>query len=498
MDEPIIVDTGSSQTRVGVAGREAPYETFPTVTGLPRSGLQRLMPTDRNESSSANDRDRDARQKPIIGRSALDKHSLLELKRPVQRGRVQDWNQVTQVWEAALSAESLLLDAGGSPGAVEKHAMSTSSSSDPSATLLDNRPVLLIDSPFSGKGSRDLCAQIWFETFNTRQLYIGKSSVMALYGCGETAGLVLECGDGLTAISAAYESCPIPKAAAKVPVAGQDLTQYLSRLLLDSTPMSTDSLRGLRDALAQSRFSSSHLCYGWPSEAKERHCAVALDYRAELQQSRVPLSLGKASVSGRHAAAPSDGSSDGGSNGSPPPLCDQQFTLPDGSTVTIEAAVTRQVPEALFQPSLILGHATAGACDVNSGGINSDGAVGIGGAIEAVLRTLDPELRAQLPGTLVLSGGTTLLPGLPERVELEAHAALKRCGVSSGQAAASAATASSGGGGHVRVIARPDRAYGAFVGGSVLGSLSRFSDMCLTRAEYEEEGPRAVKAKFYA
>ena len=44
----------------------------------------------------------------------------------------------------------------------------------------------------------------------------------------------------------------------------------------------------------------------------------------------------------------------------------------------------------------------------------------------------------------------------------------------------------------VNVIAPRQRNYSTWIGGSILGSLSTFSRMCLTKKEYDECGPPIV------
>ena len=47
----------------------------------------------------------------------------------------------------------------------------------------------------------------------------------------------------------------------------------------------------------------------------------------------------------------------------------------------------------------------------------------------------------------------------------------------------------------VRVIAPPERKYSAWIGGSLLASLSTFQQSWITRQEYEEVGPAVVHSK---
>ena len=49
----------------------------------------------------------------------------------------------------------------------------------------------------------------------------------------------------------------------------------------------------------------------------------------------------------------------------------------------------------------------------------------------------------------------------------------------------------------IKVIAQPERKYGAWIGGSILGSLSWFKDMWISNQEYDEMGPAMVHRKCF-
>ena len=135
-----------------------------------------------------------------------------------------------------------------------------------------------------------------------------------------------------------------------------------------------------------------------------------------------------------------------------------RYELPDGQEIPI-GRERYQAPEALFNPSL------AG----RAGG-------GISKLIHDSIEESEESIRPELYMNVVLAGGSSLLPGLRERIEKD----LKSLAPSTMP---------------VRVIASPDRMYAAWVGGSVLGSLSTFQMMWITREEYEESGPRVVRQR---
>jgi len=142
------------------------------------------------------------------------------------------------------------------------------------------------------------------------------------------------------------------------------------------------------------------------------------------------------------------------------PDLEQNFELPDGTVVQIGSERFR-TPEALFQPSL-LGREDDG---VHMMTYNS-------------VQQCDIDVRRELFSNIVLSGGTTMYRGLKERMNKEITAL----------APASA---------KVKIVAPEERKYSVWIGGSILSSLSSFSDMWITKEEYEESGPRIVHRKCF-
>merc|ERR1719261_238132 len=82
----------------------------------------------------------------------------------------------------------------------------------------------------------------------------------------------------------------------------------------------------------------------------------------------------------------------------------------------------------------------------------------------------DVDIREDLYANIVLSGGTTMFPGISERMSKEvtalAPASIK-----------------------VKIVAPPERKYSVWIGGSILASLSTFQSMWISKEEYDESGP---------
>ena len=94
------------------------------------------------------------------------------------------------------------------------------------------------------------------------------------------------------------------------------------------------------------------------------------------------------------------------------------------------------------------------------------------------IQKCDIDIRKDLFHNTVLSGGTTMYPGLADRMMKEmtnlAPSNIK-----------------------VKVIAPPERKYSVWIGGSILASLSTFQQMWISKQEYDEMGPSIVHRKCF-
>jgi len=86
------------------------------------------------------------------------------------------------------------------------------------------------------------------------------------------------------------------------------------------------------------------------------------------------------------------------------------------------------------------------------------------------LNKCDQDLKAELYGNIVLSGGTTLMKGFANRVKAEINKFPNK------QISRS----------DINYIIEGNRRYAAWIGGSMLGSLSVFQGLAIKKVEYEE------------
>lgn len=165
-------------------------------------------------------------------------------------------------------------------------------------------------------------------------------------------------------------------------------------------------------------------------EIKEKMCFVALDFEEAMSKS---LSSNE---------------------------FEKSYTLPDGQVMVIGNERFR-CPEYLFKPSL--------------DGREHDGMDQL--TYKSIMKC-DMDVRKDLYENVILSGGSTMYEGLPERLEKE----LKELAPKTME---------------INITAMPERKYSVWIGGSIISSLATFQSMWISKEEYDESGAQIVHRKCF-
>ncbi|KAK7268605.1 hypothetical protein RIF29_21307 [Crotalaria pallida] len=413
---PLVFDNGTGTLKAGFAGDEAPCVVCPFYAG-----------------SQSNTRD------AYVG----DEHRI-----------VRNWDDLEKVWEKAFYQLRV---------------------------RPNEHPLFLIEPPLNSKVDKENMIQIMFETFNTPATHVHLSAILSLYASGRiTVSLdwTLFCIVGCAVrINAALIETNLG-----IKVIGQAMSTEPERTDLASTnqtkfsatargqPCLEASLCSLQGVVLeigdrvsyavpiQEGYADQHAIlhldlagfdvtdylsktlsergYSFTTSeeceivraVKKKLSYVALDYELELD-------IAKTS-----------------------PLVERSYELPDGEVITIGDERFR-CPELLFQPSII--------------GIDAPGIHKI--TYNSIMKC-NVNIKRDMYRNIVLSGGSTMLPGIADRLTMEiialAPPSMK-----------------------IHVLEPPERKHSAWIGGSILASLETFHQMWISKEEYDESGPSIVHKK---
>ncbi|XP_067128800.1 actin-related protein 2-like [Centruroides vittatus] len=146
----------------------------------------------------------------------------------------------------------------------------------------------------------------------------------------------------------------------------------------------------------------------------------------------------------------------------------KNYVLPDGRTIKV-GGERFEAPEALFQPHLI----------------NIEGQ-GLAELLFSTIQSADLDIRSELYKHIVLSGGSTMYPGLPSRLEREMKQ-LYLQNVLKGDVEKLAKF-------RLRIEDPPRRKDMVFIGGSVLAESAKDRDsFWMSKEEYEEKGFKVLE-----
>ena len=202
MEKPaVIFDNGSGYSKLGFSGNMEPSFIIPTAIASRDSlgvAVSRLQCDDLDF---------------FIGEEAFLRQKTHKLNFPVKEGQITDWDDIERFWQRSIYSWLRV---------------------EPQEHVF-----MLTEPPLNPAENREQMAEIMFETFDVKGLHIGVQPVLSLFGSNEfkedkvLTGLVVDSGEGVTSLIPVAHGYVIPNCIRHIPIAGRDITRYISQTLKD-------------------------------------------------------------------------------------------------------------------------------------------------------------------------------------------------------------------------------------------------------------------------
>ncbi|KAJ1537656.1 Actin- protein 3, partial [Cladochytrium tenue] len=217
---PVVIDNGTGYTKMGFAGNSDPQFIIPTAiatrdapgaagdrAGPGGSGSVARAATVSNISSKRGIDDLDF----YIGDEAVANAHSYGVSNPIRHGQVDNWDHMEKFHQASIY-QYLRCEP-------------------------EDHYFLLTEPPLNAPENREYTAEIFFESFGVKGLYIGVQAVLALAASWSRkreqvlTGTVIDSGDGVTHVIPVAEGYVIGSSIKHIPIAGSDITRFVQQLL---------------------------------------------------------------------------------------------------------------------------------------------------------------------------------------------------------------------------------------------------------------------------
>lgn len=460
----VVLDVGSSTTQYGFAGLDQPNCVVSSVYGQVSGEERRIFDENILYSTQRSD---------------------MTIKPIVRNNIVQDWEAAVDQWQYLTKLLNV----------------------DPS-----EQPLLHTESTMNSFNNKKKAMEVAFETLGHCAYFAVKQPTCVSFAHGRPNCLVVDIGDELCTVTPVIDGFCLKNHVMGTKYAGGFLDQELLQML---------QLRGFtNDVIWKQKFTKgtewegSEKFQGVTSEAKD--CQVdqsVLDFAMkrtlrEMKESVVECCLDdELNPNESDLINPSDEALD-----------DEEtrfFELPNGTGVPFTLRERQLLGNSLFHPNntvLGLGEIIQGWEDAYTGDIRSklvktgditskeyvplrrskktdddDGSksteppessgepLGLTDLVNSVLNRLDVDIKPQLANNIILTGSTSLIPKLSERLTQDLILLNPSMKI------------------RVHCSGNPiERKYGSWIGGSILASLGTFHQLWVSKTEWEEVGPERL------
>ncbi|KAJ8294121.1 Actin-related protein 4 [Rhodotorula toruloides] len=334
---------------------------------------------------------------------------------------------------------------------------------------LEEFPLMATEPSWNTKENKEKMCELAFETWQTPAFYSVDKAVMSAFAAGKGSALIVNVGEELTTVTPVYDGFVLRKAIQKQPTGGALLSEVLlSSLKSQSLPVTPHYLVKTKEAVEPNQPANAQLREDRLPNPSDPNAATTPSYH-RLEEMRLMHEL-KESVCEVMTPSWDDNSVN--------QKASRAFEFPDGFN-TYLGTVRLSTPEIIFNPQRFLPvefknrQLPPSASTIPSHPYSA--LQPLAGLIRNTLIQVDPDLQATLLANVVVTGGTTLIPGFVDRLQAELGIVAPGMKIKI-HAAASAA----------------ERTHSSWLGGSILASLGTFHQLWIGKDEYQEVGKSVV------
>ncbi|OUM62497.1 hypothetical protein PIROE2DRAFT_51680 [Piromyces sp. E2] len=406
---PVVIDNGTGYTKMGFAGlKNHPQFVIPTVIGTREGNADR----GNNLASKRGIEDLNF----YIGDEAIANSKTYSLNYPIRHGQVDNWDLMEKFYQASIF-QYLKCEP-------------------------EDHLFLLTEPPLNQPENREYLAEIMFESFGVKGMYIAVQAMLALAASWKKndrsnwtlTGTVIDSGDGVTHVIPLAEGYVIGSSIKSIPIAGRDITYFVQQLLRErenSIPPeeSMEVARKIKEMY-------SYTCKDIVKEFKKYDAEPSKWFKEYVGQQSVTK---------------------------------KEYRVDVGYERFLG-------PEIFFNPEIS----------------NSDFTTPISTVVDDVIQSCPIDTRRGLYKNIVLSGGSTMFEDFAKRLKRDiktvVDARIQRSIELSKKILQNGADIQSNAI-EVNVISHKKQRYAVWYGGNILSTTDAFPKHCHTKAEYDEIGP---------
>jgi actin-like protein 6A len=263
--------------------------------------------------------------------------------------------------------------------------------------------------------------------------FVAKEATLTCYASGRASSLVIDSGAFATTVCAVYDGYVLKKTLLSSPIAGDYVSQALTNSVLMKNKVSINPSYS---------FKKKKLNSGKWEVTKNNLPHAESFHNYHVNKIVHDMKISKCKVQDARTI-----NNEG---------VKTEYELPDGTIVQLDA-------ECIYAPNLLFN--------------NIGEEYGVHQMVMQCIQNNDVDIRKELYGGIIVTGGTTLFPGYVERLQKQINVP---------QTYKSK---------FIAPLDSAERRFSSWTGGSILGSLGSMHAMWISKQEYEEYGSIIVEKK---